>query len=58
MLINKTFPSDGNMAHNKDLLEFHQAVFQNKIPENLKDNSESARGTILEAPKDLFALAI
>lgn len=45
------------MACNRDLLELHQAVLQNKRQEKLRDNSGSAWGTVLEAPKDLFALA-
>lgn len=42
MLISKTLSSDGNMACNRDLLELHQAVFQTKIQEKLRDNSGSA----------------
>lgn len=42
MFINRTFPSDGNMACNRDLLELHQAVLQNKRQEKLRDNSGSA----------------
>lgn len=42
MFINRTFPSDGNMACNRDFLELHQAVLQNKRQEKLRDNSGSA----------------
>lgn len=60
MLINKAFASDGNRAEartcNNDLLELHQAVFPNKVQEELRASSANAGGTMLEAPIDLFDL--